>query len=182
VSDFSIEPYLTTPPSDIRFEGRVANIHDSARIMLGGDTEGLDRTEIALVGEYAIFATEEIDRLRLASQTDFLTGLRNRSALAASFYEHGTRAATHGRAFVSMFVDLDKLKIVNDKYGHIAGDAYLQVAAYSLRQWAANDFEVFRWGVTSLVWWAPFHTLKRRKLWMQDSNGIEAGCRDLRHQ
>lgn len=66
--------------------------------------------------------------LRLA-QRDPLTGLANRRHL----HERLGDAALRGRGFsVLHFVDLDRFKEVNDRYGHMAGDAVLQVCAERL--------------------------------------------------
>ncbi len=55
---------------------------------------------------------------------DKLTGLANR----AYFYERlqqEVRSASSERVLALAFVDLDKFKLVNDNYGHSAGDAVL---------------------------------------------------------
>lgn len=59
---------------------------------------------------------------RQESLTDALTGLHNRRA----FFEAAERLVEEGRPFVIVFLDLDRFKSINDTYGHIAGDRYLQ--------------------------------------------------------
>lgn len=69
----------------------------------------------------------EIDLARRASQ-DPLTGLDNRS----SFYNHlknslRPRHGTKGARKVGvLYIDLDRFKPINDKYGHAVGDEILQ--------------------------------------------------------
>src|ERR1700680_116589 len=63
---------------------------------------------------------------RHAAFHDVLTGLPNR-ALFYNRLEHGfEQAKRHGWALVVMFFDVDDFKIVNDTYGHFAGDKVLQ--------------------------------------------------------
>ena len=62
-----------------------------------------------------------VHRHRDASRTDVLTGMLNRRALFEQFGDAGLPA----RAAVIVF-DLDNFKIVNDTYGHAAGDELLK--------------------------------------------------------
>ncbi|HEX4469618.1 MAG TPA: GGDEF domain-containing protein [Gemmatimonadaceae bacterium] len=70
--------------------------------------------------------------LRAAAFTDELTGLYNRRGYV-------TRAATllkvaEPRSIWQIFFDVDELKIINDTYGHWAGDRALMEVAVVLRQ------------------------------------------------
>jgi len=63
---------------------------------------------------------------------DILTGLSNRAGLAKAFAARFDGAeAPKGLALV--YLDLDGFKAVNDSYGHMAGDALLQLVAERLR-------------------------------------------------
>lgn len=62
--------------------------------------------------------------LRNMSNTDFLTGVQNRNAFELSLGNlENTPEKTH-MAFLS--ADMDRLKHVNDTYGHAAGDEYIR--------------------------------------------------------
>jgi diguanylate cyclase (GGDEF)-like protein len=67
-----------------------------------------------------------IHRLSRQARTDVLTGLANRRG----FDEHielALESARHGRTRLSLVVmDLDGLKLVNDRHGHLEGDAVLR--------------------------------------------------------
>ena len=69
------------------------------------------------------------DELELAHQArrDALTGLGNRAA----FMAHRARPLGPGAAL--LLVDLDRFKLVNDRYGHAVGDAWLVEVARRLR-------------------------------------------------
>jgi len=63
---------------------------------------------------------------------DILTGLSNRAGLAKAFAARfDSEAPPKGLALV--YLDLDGFKAVNDSFGHMAGDALLQLVAERLR-------------------------------------------------
>ena len=61
--------------------------------------------------------------------TDSLTGLPNARSLALRFEEEASRARRTDRSFQVVMLDLDEFKIVNDNYGHKAGDKMLREMA-----------------------------------------------------
>ena len=69
------------------------------------------------------------DRERIMARTDSLTGVANGRA----FSERATLALAQmrrsGRALTLAYVDLDRFKEVNDRYGHSAGDEVLVTVA-----------------------------------------------------
>ena len=73
---------------------------------------------------------EEVQRLAI---TDSLTGLFNRHKLAEALEAECERAARYARPVSMIMMDVDDLKIVNDSYGHSAGDLVLQKVAEAIR-------------------------------------------------
>ncbi|MBR2255917.1 MAG: GGDEF domain-containing protein [Blautia sp.] len=67
-----------------------------------------------------------------ASKTDFLTGLNNRRALEEYVASHWPEWLQRGREVVIFSVDLDRLKYINDTYGHREGDYAIQTVADAL--------------------------------------------------
>jgi diguanylate cyclase (GGDEF)-like protein len=85
-------------------------------------------------------------RIEEASLTDPLTQLRNRRFLEQAIKPDLELAARRGEDLVVLLVDLDHFKIVNDTYGHAAGDAVLtQTAQVMTSVFRASDY-VVRWG------------------------------------
>lgn len=83
---------------------------------------------------------------RHAALHDILTDLPNR-ALFYDRLEHGfLQAKRHGWTLAVMFVDLDQFKIVNDTYGHEAGDSVLRTIANRLKESTRGDDTVSRHG------------------------------------
>ena len=81
-----------------------------------------------LVGLLLRFYRIEKDSGELASY-DSLTGLLSRHA----FFENANRAISLANreraAFAVLIIDLDHFKSINDRYGHVAGDAVLRLFA-----------------------------------------------------
>jgi diguanylate cyclase (GGDEF)-like protein/PAS domain S-box-containing protein len=75
-------------------------------------------------------AEEEISRL---AYFDPLTGLPNRAQLEAELRRCVNRAGRSGRSVALLLVDLDNFKLVNDSFGHGAGDRLLRRIAGRLR-------------------------------------------------
>jgi diguanylate cyclase (GGDEF)-like protein len=67
------------------------------------------------------------------SETDHLTGLRNRRSWQRACQTEETRHHRLGDHASIVVLDLDGLKLVNDRDGHAAGDAMLRRAAEVLR-------------------------------------------------
>jgi len=74
--------------------------------------------------------------------TDALTGLSNRAAFNAALAD--LDCTTPGQ-WALLVLDLDNLKVVNDTFGHHAGDRLLQLAAARIAEAAAPD-RTFRIG------------------------------------
>ena len=77
-------------------------------------------------------------------QTDALTGIANRGALMAKAPEIFKRADLLGVPFTLMVLDIDRFKLINDTYGHPAGDQILKEVAsvISHKLIRGNDFFV----------------------------------------
>lgn len=74
------------------------------------------------------------DALKAASATDPLTGLWNRRHLRARLTQEVRRASRYGNPLALLLIDLDRLKTINDKSGHNAGDSALRRVAGCLRR------------------------------------------------
>ncbi|TET39482.1 MAG: diguanylate cyclase [Anaerolineales bacterium] len=74
---------------------------------------------------------EEIQRLAV---TDALTGLYNRHKLQDSLETEVERAKRYSRPLSIIMIDMDKLKALNDTYGHAAGDVALKLVAKSIQR------------------------------------------------
>lgn len=98
------------------------------------------------------------EQLQESSMLDALTGLKNRRYLGMNLPEEEGRVlrafrtlqasgkAPSGEDLVFLLVDLDHFKVVNDTYGHAAGDAVLKLASEAIRAATRETDTVARWG------------------------------------
>ena len=84
-------------------------------------------------------------QLRHIAYHDALTGLPNRIAFEAHL-EEALGAAAGRAALAVLFVDLDDFKLVNDSFGHAAGDELLRAVADRLREATRTEEVVARHG------------------------------------
>jgi diguanylate cyclase (GGDEF)-like protein len=92
----------------------------------------LQRAE-ALAREREQQLLEEHYRLAAIAATDGLTGLANRRQFDATLAQELRRSAREILPISLMLIDVDHFKEVNDKCGHLAGDACLQRVAEVIR-------------------------------------------------
>jgi diguanylate cyclase (GGDEF)-like protein/PAS domain S-box-containing protein len=86
------------------------------------------------------------DRLREQATHDALTGLYNRRYLEESLSRELILAKRHGHPVSLIMADLDHFKAVNDRYGHLAGDAVLRVFGDLIRRHARGSDISCRYG------------------------------------
>ena len=85
----------------------------------------------------------ELDRV---SRIDMLTGIFNRRHLDEHLRRVISSARRHGRSIGLLLIDIDHFKEVNDRYGHLAGDAVLKDVAQRLRAAMRTEDSLGRWG------------------------------------
>ncbi|MCX6630235.1 MAG: diguanylate cyclase [Candidatus Solibacter sp.] len=86
------------------------------------------------------------EALRHQATHDGLTGLLNRTSILEKLDDELARAARAGTPVSAVMVDLDRFKLINDTYGHLAGDAVLREAADRLKSAARRYDLVGRYG------------------------------------
>jgi diguanylate cyclase (GGDEF)-like protein len=85
------------------------------------------------------------------STVDSLTGLFNRTFFFSALEREIARGDRSGRAFCLIMLDLDDLKSVNDRYGHIAGDQVLRIVADTIRSGVRKIDVAARYGGDEFV-------------------------------
>ena len=88
----------------------------------------------------AIANAESYRRLQEAAATDALTGLLNRQEFDRRL------ALAHTREYAVLVVDVDRLKMINDSFGHEAGDAVIRAIARCLRNLCGEGTALARTG------------------------------------
>jgi len=126
--------------------GRPVSIH--LRIVPLADGNGRITGAVAIVSDAAFTeaASEMLKRLECAAMLDHLTQMPNRRQLETRIRASLAEAKQYGSSFGILLMDLDHFKIINDTYGHQAGDEALRMVAHTLRLAVRSGDLVGRWG------------------------------------
>jgi len=95
------------------------------------------------------------DSLRFQATHDLLTGLWNRAAILDILNRELARNRRSGSQLGVIMVDVDHFKIINDTYGHLAGDVVLREIARRMRVSMRSYDEIGRYGGEEFLVVAP---------------------------
>ncbi len=89
--------------------------------------------------------------LALKASHDALTGLLNRAGVLDAVVAEMEAAARQGQPLALVLIDLDHFKLVNDRYGHLVGDAVLAQVGARLDACVRGSDRVGRYGGEELL-------------------------------
>jgi diguanylate cyclase (GGDEF)-like protein len=95
------------------------------------NSDHIETSYAALVDENALLRAslaemrERLEDLERLADTDTLTPLPNRRRFERELQRVVSQANRHGTPAAVLYIDLNGLKRVNDRHGHVAGDAAL---------------------------------------------------------
>jgi len=98
-----------------------------------GETGPTELEELALRAGPAIDNARRFREARQLADLDALTGLHNRRYFHETLAREVARAHRYARTLALVVFDLDDFKAINDRIGHLAGDAVLAEAAERIR-------------------------------------------------
>lgn len=141
-----IEPLYRQHPAAVLnlFRRTCAFLIDSEERLL---TSLMDKHE-ALTKSYDYLrrTREELNYHEVRAQTDELTGLYNRRCLMEQLSRGIEECGTTMNRVGLMMLDLDRFKLINDHYGHLAGDEVLRLVASVLRRFIRSADLPCRYG------------------------------------
>lgn len=109
----------------LRFEAQEASLSTTQRLNEQLEQRVQERTmELEMLNK----------QLKVLSNTDELTGLRNRRYMTTAIEEEWSRSKRYEHPLTVMLLDIDHFKHVNDDYGHQSGDQCLQQVARLIRE------------------------------------------------
>ncbi len=108
---------------------------------------------LAASGGHMILSMTDISRIKElerqlshSARHDHLTGLANRVLLHDRIEQALARMQRRGNPLALLYLDLDRFKPINDRYGHETGDRVLREVARRLRQVVRDSDTVCRYG------------------------------------
>jgi diguanylate cyclase (GGDEF)-like protein len=119
--------------AQLRVRGRVVGVMTVGTKMprIFGASDLLFR---AAVADQVAIALDRARQFSNEARTDHLTGLANRREFERIMEREVALAERHNRRLSVMMIDLDNLKRINDRQGHLAGDAALRLVAQQMQR------------------------------------------------
>jgi diguanylate cyclase (GGDEF)-like protein/PAS domain S-box-containing protein len=118
---------------------RTSPVQDREGTVIGAVEIFNDSTELST-------ARREVSELRDLAMHDALTELPNRRHFDMSMASRIAELAGYGRRFGLLIADIDRFKLVNDRYGHAAGDVALRTVARTLLESSRAGDDIARFG------------------------------------
>lgn len=106
-------------------------------------------SDISVCFSIAIFNKKHLSKTEIAASTDSLTGLLNRVSYNNHITNYNDEQPDN---FACVFIDVNELHVINNKYGHAAGDEMLVYVAntikeiffgHSIYRYGGDEFIVF---------------------------------------
>lgn len=108
--------------------------------------KGKHCTNCLILEQEIVALKEDLAEMKLHAYHDALTGLSNRRLFVESLEDRVARCRRYGDNCAVLFLDVDKLKAINDEHGHAAGDAQLVRLAEILKTYTRTTDVVARIG------------------------------------
>jgi len=89
-------------------------------------------------------------RLRFLAENDSLTGALNRHGIEEAFAD-AKQGRASGQPLALAYLDLDRFKLINDLFGHVAGDEVLKQVCARVREMLADGHDIGRVGGDEFV-------------------------------
>lgn len=160
--DFQTRSVVCVP---IRIEAAVCGVLELVNKLGPGGFREKDRRLLEIFADYASISIQNLLDARRAfevAKRDGLTGLFNERYLHLRLTQELSRISRDGGDLCVLFLDLDNLKAVNDRHGHLAGSQVLREVGYLLRRTVTDDRATLtRYGGDEFVLILPGHDMRQ---------------------
>ena len=110
------------------------------KIFLDGFNQAVDKLKLNMSLEHLN------SKLRDLYTKDSLTGMYNRFGFDSEGIKLYDDARANGKKMVLMFSDINRMKLINDYYGHLQGDMAIKTVAEAIKQEIPKDWISIRFG------------------------------------
>lgn len=124
--------------------GTIAVVDNKPRTL--NDDERAILKDISTLVVTALESRRRANMLGRLALTDHLTGLANRPQFDRVLESEVAHSKRTGTPFSLLYLDLDGFKVINDQYGHAAGDEVLREVAHRLVKAVRTEDIVARFG------------------------------------
>ena len=93
-----------------------------------------------------IFSDRVNKELKKIYMTDALTGMYNRTGCQQVLYDYITSRKENNEKSILVFADIDRMKTINDVYGHLNGDLAIRATADAFRAYSPKEWLFGRYG------------------------------------
>ena len=93
-----------------------------------------------------IFSDRVNKELKKIYMTDALTGMYNRTGCQKVLYDYITSRKENNEKSILVFADIDRMKTINDVYGHLNGDLAIRATADAFRTHSPKEWLFGRYG------------------------------------
>ncbi len=101
--------------------------------------------------ELALVNLQRVEKLKLQTFVDDLTGLYNSRYLRFALETAALYRQTKQEPFSLLFIDVDRFKAVNDRHGHLVGSEFLGALGRIIKNAVRRGDVVFRYGGDEFV-------------------------------
>lgn len=130
------------------FKNGLIHISDKMQNQMNGLSKKLieEQNEVTILKEKIKALESNLQDAQFESRTDFLTGVLTRRAMDMELQLLERNFQSKNINYHVIFIDLDNFKMINDKYGHDAGDVVLSTFSKLLLKKAPMGTLIGRYG------------------------------------
>ena len=103
-----------------------------------------------------IFAQRTNKELKRIYMTDALTGIYNRTGCEKVLYEYISTQKQKGEKSILVFADIDRMKTINDVFGHLNGDLAIKATAEAFLKVSPKGWLFGRYGGDEFIAVGPY--------------------------
>ena len=143
---FKTESIIGVP---LKSGGKVFGVIELINKINGEHFTPFELQVLSTIADFAAIAIEKayyFRALKKLASVDSLTGVLNRRSLEKTLELEIERCKRYGTPLSLLWIDIDKFKEINDKYGHLAGDRVLKLTSEILVQNVRASDSVYRYG------------------------------------